>query len=330
MVYVNEHGTQSDLNDCVINGRDGGACQANARHGPARFGTGHHVGCTTPAKDAAALPARSVLMSTSVAARPSRANITTVTSLRARSLQHVRPVVPLEFPSSEPDSERMGQSGRHYRMLSALYQILREAAGPEHTVSCDAFVYFDAANPRRVLAPDGAIKLDVFQHDFDSWKTWERGAPELAFEILSPSDSPERWTFEEKLERYRALGVVELVTFHADGEPGSRLRVWDRIDGDLVERTVDAERTPCLTLDAFLVVAPVGDLPACLRLARDPKGQDLVPTSEEARHAAEATARASEESRREADQAKHAAEARLREAERKIAELERAASRKDS
>jgi Uma2 family endonuclease len=234
--------------------------------------------------------------------------MTSVTSLRARSLQHVRPVVPLEFPSSEPESERMGQSGRHYRMLGALYQMLREAAGPEHTVSCDAFVYFDAANPRRVLAPDAAVKLDVFQHDFDSWKTWERGAPELAFEILSPSDSPERWTFEEKLERYRALGVVELVAFHADGEPGSRLRVWDRIDGDLVERSVDAERTPCLTLDMFLVVAPVGDLPACLRLARDPKGQDLVPTSDEARHLAEA---------------------RLHDAERRIAELGRAASRKN-
>jgi Uma2 family endonuclease len=230
-----------------------------------------------------------------------------VTSLRARSLQHVRPVVPLEFPSSEPESERMGQSGRHYRMCNALYEILRAVAGPEHTVSCDAFVYFDAANPKRVLAPDGAVKLDVVQHDFESWKTWERGAPELAFEILSPSDSPERWTFEEKLERYRALGVVELVVFHADGAPGSRLRVWDRIDGDLVERSVEGERSPCLTLDAFLLVGPVGDLPACLRIARDAEGADLVMT---------------------ADEARREAESRLREAERRIAELE--AGRKNS
>lgn len=236
-----------------------------------------------------------------VAARPSRARLVPVTSLRARSLQHVRPVVPLLFPESEPEHERMGQSGRHYRMCNALYEILRAAAGDEHTVSCDAFVYFDAADPRRVLAPDGAVKLDVRQHDFDSWKTWERGAPELAVEILSPSDSPERWTFEEKLQRYRALGVCELVVFHADGEPGSRLRVWDRIDGDLVERSVTGERTPCLMLDAFLVVAPILDLPACLRLAHDADGLDLVPTAEEARRDAEA---------------------RLREAERRIAELE--------
>ena len=199
-----------------------------------------------------------VLVTWRVAARPPRARMPSVTSLRARSLQHVRPVVPLYFPSSEPESERMGQSGRHYRMCNALYEILRAAAGDEHTVSCDAFVYFDAANPERKLAPDGAVKLGVPQHDFDSWKSWERGTPELAFGGTPfPSDSPERWTFEEKLRRYRALGVGQLVVFHVDGEPGSRLRVWDRIDGNLVERTVTDERTPCLTLDAFLVITPV-------------------------------------------------------------------------
>ncbi len=230
----------------------------------------------------------------------------TVTSLRARSLQHVRPVVPLHFPESEPESERMGQSGRHYLMCKALYEILRAAAGDEHTVSCDAFVYFDAANPERKLAPDGAVKLGVPQHVFDSWKTWERGAPELAFEILSPSDSPERWTFEETLQRYRALGVSELVVFHVDDNPGSRLRVWDRIDGDLVERTVTGEATPCLTLDAHLVVAPVDDLPACVRLAGDPEGRDLFPTETEARRTAEA---------------------RLREAQKRIAEIEIEAAR---
>jgi len=229
-----------------------------------------------------------------------------VTSLRARSLQHVRPVVPLHFPASEPESERMGQSGRHYLMCKALYDILRAAAGDEHTVSCDAFAYFDAANPERKLAPDGAVKLGVRQHLFDSWKTWERGAPELAFEILSPSDSPERWTFEEKLQRYRALGVTELVVFHVEGEPGSRLRVWDRIDGDLVERTVSGETTPCLTLDAHLVVAPVDELPACVRLAADPAGSDLFPTEAEARRDAEA---------------------RLRDAEKRIAQLESATAR---
>ena len=216
----------------------------------------------------------------------------------------------------------MGQSGRHFLMCKALYEILRAAAGDEHTVSCDAFVYFDAANPERKLAPDGAVKLGVPQHTFDSWKTWERGAPEIAFEILSPSDAPERWAFEEKLLRYRALGVSELVVFHADAEPGSRLRVWDRIDGDLVERAVAGERTPCLTLDAHLLVAPVDELPACVRLAEDPEGRHLYPTEPEAR-AREAGARQKAEADREREaDARQKAEARLREAEERLAAIE--------
>ena len=250
-----------------------------------------------------------------------------MTSLRARSLQHVRPVVPLHFPESEPESERTGQSGRHYLMCKALYEILRAAAGDEHTASCDAFVYFDASNPERKLAPDGAVKLGIPQHVFDAWKTWERGAPELAFEILSPSDSPERWTFEEKLLRYRACGVSELVIFHADGQPGSRLRVWDRIDGDLVERTVTGEATPCLTLDAHLVVAPVGELPPCVRLARDPGGRDLFLSDDEARREAEAKLRESETARQREAEARHEIESRLREAEARIAELEASRAR---
>ncbi|MBX3198830.1 MAG: Uma2 family endonuclease [Labilithrix sp.] len=220
----------------------------------------------------------------------------------------------------------MGQSGRHFLMCKALYEILRAAAGDAHTVSCDAFVYFDAANPERKLAPDGAVKLGVPQHTFDSWKTWERGAPELAFEILSPSDAPERWAFEEKLTRYRALGVIELVVFHADAEPGSRLRVWDRIDGDLVERAVTGERTPCLTLDAHLVVGPVDDLAACVRLAEDPEGRQPYPTEPEARaREADARKKAEADRAREADARKKAEADRAREADaRKKAEADRA------
>ncbi|MBX3260065.1 MAG: Uma2 family endonuclease [Labilithrix sp.] len=244
-----------------------------------------------------------------------------MTSLRARSLQHVRPVVPLDFPSSEPEHERMGQGARHYLLCKALYEILRAAVGDDGTVSCDAFVYFDAANPDRKLAPDGAVKLGVPQHLFDSWKTWERGTPELAFEILSPSDAPERWTFDEKLRRYRALGVSELVVFHTDGEPGRRLRVWDRIDDDLVERVVVDERTPCLTLDAFLLVAPVDELDTGVRLARDADGRELVPTAQEATRLAEAARLREANAREEEARARKLAETeRLREANAREAE----------
>ena len=68
-----------------------------------------------------------------------------------------------------------------------------------------------------------------------------------------------------------------------------------------------------LMLDAFLVVAPIDNLPACLRLAREADGRDLVPTDVEARLR-------ETEARREV-------EARLHEAERRIAELEASRSR---
>ena len=221
-----------------------------------------------------------------MAARAESARVDDVSTTRASSLRHVRPVQPLRFPVEEPLDEHMGQGRRHHRLCEALYQIVRAAAGLGHTVGADQFVYFDGANPKRCLAPDAFVTLDAPDHDFDSYLVWEEGTPQLAFEVLSPSNTPERWTFEQKLRRYHALGVRELVTFHIEAPVGQRLRVWDRLEHDLVERVVEAERTPCLTLGATLLIAPVAvdpglDYPDCLRLARNVDGSDLFLTSEE-------------------------------------------------
>jgi hypothetical protein len=191
-------------------------------------------------------------------------------------------VEPLRFPEQEPDEERMGQGRRHLHLCSALYEMLRATCVPQHTVGADQFVYFDAAEPKRCLAPDAFVTLGLSDHDFDSYLVWEEGTPDGAFEVLSPSDTPERWTFEEKLVRYRALGVRELVTFHVDAPPGERLRVWDRIEHDLVERVVTNDLTPCVTLGLTLLVAPVEGYAVGLRLARDPNGSDPVLTPREA------------------------------------------------
>jgi Uma2 family endonuclease len=164
--------------------------------------------------------------------------------------------------------------------------MLRAVCVPEHTVGADQFVYFDAASPKRCLAPDAFVTLGVCDHDFDSYLAWEEGTPDLAFEVLSPSDTPERWTFEEKLRRYRALGVRELVTFHVDAPVGERLRVWDRLEHDLVERVVTDDSTPCVVLGLTLRVEAVDEYPVGLRLSRDADGQDKVLTTSEALRAA--------------------------------------------
>lgn len=209
------------------------------------------------------------------------------------AISHVRPTSCLRFPASEGEWEQMPESRRHVRLCKALYEMLASVCAGEHTVGWDQFVYFDAADPRRKVAPDAFVKLGVPDHDFDSYLVWEDGTPELAFEVLSPSDSPERGPFEEKLRRYRSLGVRELVVINVDAPAGARLRVWDRVDQDLVERVVAGETTPCLTLGLTLLVGPVYEHPVALRMAR--MDGELVPTESEERDAAKARVRELEE-----------------------------------
>jgi hypothetical protein len=201
-------------------------------------------------------------------------NLSTV--IKATDLTHVRPIQPLRFPATNPEWD-MPESQRHKRMCDLMYDILRRALAPEHSVVSDCFVYFDAGDEKRCLAPDDFVKLKC-THDPTSdrsWRVWEKGAPELAIEILSPSDTKEPLSWPEKMERYHALGVQELVSYDADETPGKRVRAWDRIDGDLVERVVVKESTPCITLTSLrgervdFVLAPGDEVSLGLRLARE-------------------------------------------------------------
>jgi Uma2 family endonuclease len=140
-----------------------------------------------------------------------------------QSIRHVRPVQPLHFPSSDPEWE-MPESRRHGELCELLKQVLTQALGPQHSVGKDNFVYFDASDPGRRLAPDAFVKLHAPHELFNSWKTWEMGTPELCVEILSPSDTKEKLTLKDKLDRYRALGTPEVVAFNPDDPEGKRLR----------------------------------------------------------------------------------------------------------
>ena len=202
----------------------------------------------------------------------------------------------------------MPESSRHGLLCDLVRQILQQALGREHSIGKDNFVYFDATRPRRCLAPDGFVKLDFPRDVFPTWKTWERGVPELCVEILSPSDTKEKLSFPEKLRRYRAMGTRELVAFNVDARAGSRLRAWDRIEDDLVERVVEGETTPCLTLGAHWVLAPGGeDLPVALRLAKDASGSELLLTPEEAEHEARIEAESAAAAAQTAEEAERAA-----------------------
>lgn len=119
-------------------------------------------------------------------------------------------------------------------MRSRLYQVLGTMAR-EHSLGCDQFFYWDSSDPSMSVAPDAFVKLGVPDMLFDSWKTWERGVPDVAVEIVSGSDA-EGAVWEDKLRRYQEIGIGELVRFDPGAPAGRRLRIWDRMKGTLVER----------------------------------------------------------------------------------------------
>jgi hypothetical protein len=167
--------------------------------------------------------------------------------------------------------ELVPETQRHLEQRTMLWQILKLAFRESAAVGCDQFVYWDPTDPRHCLAPDAFLRLGAPAGAFDSWKVWERGAPDVAVEILSKSDARDR-PLEEKLEKYRRLGVRELVCFDSEDNPPS-LRVWGSVDGDLVERAVEGLVAPSLCLPSTWVVVPDREWGAFLRLSRDPEGQ---------------------------------------------------------
>jgi len=212
-------------------------------------------------------------------------------------IHHARAVRPLDFPSSEPESERLGETKRHLELRTFVYQLLKSAFAPEHTIGSDQFVYWNGRDPQRKCAPDAFVKIGVPDREFDVWKTWLCGAPELVVEILSRHDR-EPFTWAEKMKRFAELGAMEVVRFDVDARPGKRLSAWDRVEDDLVRRSVSHDATPCRTLGLHWVIASAPELSSALRLARDAAGRDLllhpIEAAESARRSAEAAQRSAE------------------------------------
>jgi Uma2 family endonuclease len=194
-------------------------------------------------------------------------------------MRYVRAPAPIHFP----EEAEVPEGKTHLILRTFLFGLLRYALGGDHSVGSDQFVYWNASAPVRCVAPDLFVKLGVKDTSFGTWKTWERGgSPELAVEIVSPSEG-DGVPWNEKLSRYHELGVKELVRFDPEGAEGSRLRVWDRVHDDLVERQIPGDRSPCLTLGLNWTVCPVDGEPVGLRLADD-EGR-LLETREEAAEA---------------------------------------------
>jgi hypothetical protein len=205
-----------------------------------------------------------------------------------------------------PVAAEVPETKRHLELRTLLYLVLRTLAD-EHSIGCDQFVYWDPTDPSRCLAPDAFVRIGVPDSIFTSWKTWERGVPDVAVEITSDSDAS-ALAWDVKLRRYQELGIRELVRFDADEAPERQVRIWDRVEGALIERQAGETSHFCRGLKLFWVVVPAGQFPAALRLARDAEGRDLVLTPEER----------SERARQAEAQARQAAEQRVAELEAEL------------
>ncbi len=217
-----------------------------------------------------------------------------------------RPPEPVRFP----ETEEVPETNRHLEIRTTLYLILKRELAQVATLGSEQFVYWDPTTSKKNLAPDAFVRLGVPHQIFRTWKTWERGAPDLGVEVVSDSDEGEP-DWNEKLERYRAAGIREVVRFHSEDRERP-IRIWDAIDGDLVERAAnDPDLHACETLGLWWVVVDDRLVGPMLRLARDREGLDLLLTPNEA----EAKAREGEVKAREAEVNAREAEAKSREAE---------------
>lgn len=158
------------------------------------------------------------------------------------------------------------------------------------------------------MAPDVYVRLQPRGEPIRSWKTWERGAPEVAVEIISDSDASELEWFR-KLGAYRSIGVKELVRFEPEAPEGLQLRIWDRVDDALMERVVTGSSAPSSVLGIYWIVAPAEGQALTLRIADE--HQAVVPTRTEARMA-------EAEARRVEAEARQSAEARVKELEAEL------------
>jgi hypothetical protein len=194
--------------------------------------------------------------------------------------RYLRPIEPLIFPAFDPEAG--AEPLRHLAIRTALWQAIRADFPGPLACGCGQDVLWDEHDPSARCVPDVFVCLGKEPPRDATWNTWEHGTPELVIEVIDPWDARDR-NWEEKLAQYRALGTRELVRFDADD--GRRpIRIWDRIDRDLVERdAADPRISRCDTLDAFFCVRGDAKYGPWLYLAHDRDGREPYPTEAYAR-----------------------------------------------
>jgi Uma2 family endonuclease len=177
-----------------------------------------------------------------------------------------------------PEQAEVPETKDHLELRTLLYQFLMLAFSKVANVGSEQFIYWDPTDATACLAPDAFVRFGAPDERFRSWKVWEHGAPHVAVEILSESD---RSAWGRKLERYRRMGVSELVAFDPEF-PEQPLRIWDFVGDDLLERKLHEPCAKSQHLGGYWLPVEVPGEGLTLRLSHDQHGEHLFPTRAEA------------------------------------------------
>ena len=87
---------------------------------------------------------------------------------------------------------------------------------PQVYVSADILIYYEMNNPRRCVAPDVLVAIDVPDHPRDSYFVWREGkAPDFVLEITSSSTQARDAI--AKRDIYAGMGVTEYWRYDPTG-----------------------------------------------------------------------------------------------------------------
>ena len=150
--------------------------------------------------------------------------------------------VVVRYPDS--DGKPMADNTLQFRWIATIKGNL-DAMLPDDFVAGDLLWYPVEGSPSTRIAPDVLVALGRPKGERGSYKQWEEAgvAPQVAFEVLSPSNTTEEMA--EKRALYQLFGVLELYIYDPDSD---LLEGWIRKDPDhpFVSRDVRDWTSPLL------------------------------------------------------------------------------------
>jgi hypothetical protein len=229
-------------------------------------------------------------------------------------------------PTIYPEEDRVGEDILQRWIMELLRPLLQRwlsSRGVRAFVGADQFIYWRQYDAHARVAPDIYVLPGVDPHTrVRTWKLWlDRVVPSFAFEVVSQDWEKD---YYEVPVRYDELGVRELVVFDPefDEHPdGMRWQVFRRVGrrGLMRVEATRVDRVHSKVLGCWLrAVGEARDVR--VRIGVGPRGEELVPTTEEAERAAKEQERAARGQERAA---KEAALARVSELEAELHRLMR-------